>query len=281
MLASGSADETVRIWALPPEAGGPRSPYSRPSSFAAVPPRRGGARLALWREVHVLRGHRGAVLGVAFSDDGSLLVSASADKTLKIWRTDRGLSRTALLGHTDEVCACAFNGDASRAFSAARDNTVRVWSTVSGACLSVLRGHLDAVRCLAISLDQSFLVTGSLDRDLKARPPRPAPPRFPFDFRSDFHSLLFAVWRAAVREEDARGGAGAEEAYGATAVAVSPDGPAHAADAAEAALQLLPYHTAPVYAVALSPDRSRCATGGADRAAKARPAPPSPAPPRP
>ena len=42
------------------------------------------------RELRVLSGHSGWVLSVAFSPDGALLTSGSADHTVRLWNTEDG-----------------------------------------------------------------------------------------------------------------------------------------------------------------------------------------------
>ena len=42
------------------------------------------------RELHWLEGHEGKVTGVAFSPDGSFLVSGSEDGTVRLWDVSRG-----------------------------------------------------------------------------------------------------------------------------------------------------------------------------------------------
>jgi WD40 repeat protein len=55
------------------------------------------------RERSVLAGHKGPVLRVAFSPDGSRIVTASADKTARVWDAATGEALIVLRGHDDIV----------------------------------------------------------------------------------------------------------------------------------------------------------------------------------
>jgi len=93
------------------------------------------ARFALMsnldRPYHVatqLTGHIAGVIGVAFSPDGKLLASVSADETLRLWDVATGKQHgEPLTGHTDLVSAVAFSPDGKLLASASADQTVRLW----------------------------------------------------------------------------------------------------------------------------------------------------------
>ena len=86
-------------------------------------------------------GHSGSVLSCAFSKDGRLFVSASEDKTLKIWDVQTGQCKCTLSGHSAAVRACAFSPDGKVVLSAAgsyglNDNTLKLWDASTGAYAS-------------------------------------------------------------------------------------------------------------------------------------------------
>ncbi|MGA2471771.1 MAG: hypothetical protein ABSG64_13905 [Solirubrobacteraceae bacterium] len=58
--------------------------------------------------LRTLAGHTNYVASVAFSPDGSLLVSASFDKTLRLWNPASGGCLRTLAGHTAELWSVAF-----------------------------------------------------------------------------------------------------------------------------------------------------------------------------
>lgn len=71
-------------------------------------------------------GHTGGVKGCAFSPDGSRIVSASDDKTLKLWDAENGAELASLAGHTYSVNGCAFSPDGHRVLSGSGDKTLKV-----------------------------------------------------------------------------------------------------------------------------------------------------------
>jgi hypothetical protein len=121
----------------------------------------------LWRkyngEKSRLRGHSSAVTAVAFSPDDSLLASASADRTVKLWDLQTGKERFTLRGHTDRVTAVAFSQDSKRVATASADKTVRVWAT-SGELLLTMEGHSAIVNCVAFSRDGKLIASGAVTR---------------------------------------------------------------------------------------------------------------------
>jgi WD40 repeat protein len=94
-----------------------------------------------------LAGHADWVTAVAVVGPGRA-VSASSDRTLRVWDLERGACLAALQGHTDEVRAVAPAGP-GRAVSAAADGTLRLWDLERGACLAALQGHTGGVRAVA------------------------------------------------------------------------------------------------------------------------------------
>jgi WD40 repeat protein len=60
VLASGSADKTIKLW-----------------------------HLATGQLIRTLKGHLSSVNSIAISPDGETLVSGSADKTIKLWRVPK------------------------------------------------------------------------------------------------------------------------------------------------------------------------------------------------
>lgn len=88
-----------------------------------------------------LSGHTRPVLTVAFSSDDTQLVSAGADRTLKVWNTGAGKLERTLAHHTDAVHSLAFRPKSAFCASGGSDQTVRVWQPAIGRMVRIVRNH--------------------------------------------------------------------------------------------------------------------------------------------
>jgi WD40 repeat protein len=132
LLASGSADKTVKLWDM-----------------------------VTGKEVLSLRGHEQRVTSLAFSPDGERLVSGSADRTVKIWDTATGQELHSLKGHAESVTAVAYSPDGGHVVSGSEDKTVRVWDADDGRRTALYPGHNGPISGVAFSPDGLTIASAS------------------------------------------------------------------------------------------------------------------------
>jgi hypothetical protein len=78
-----------------------------------------------------LTGHAGRVYSVAIAPDGAQVLTASLDKTARVWRPD-GTPVSILAGHEDRIYRAAFSPDGGWMLTASRDGSIRLWRTPDG-----------------------------------------------------------------------------------------------------------------------------------------------------
>jgi WD40 repeat protein len=115
-----------------------------------------------------LTGHQGLFAGVnavAISPDGSTLVSASDDKSIRLWQLPSGKSSGQLLGHTGFVKTVTFHPEQPLLASGSHDRTIKLWDWQTQQELRTLIGHGHAVNSLTFA--DRYLVSGSSDKTVR------------------------------------------------------------------------------------------------------------------
>jgi WD40 repeat protein len=101
-------------------------------------------------KVAVLSGHSGAVFSLSFSSDGTLLVSGSDDKTLKLWDVQTGGVVKTFHGHTDRVISISISSNSTTIASGSLDYTIRLWDIGTGECYYTIEQE-EIVDCVSFS----------------------------------------------------------------------------------------------------------------------------------
>jgi WD40 repeat protein len=268
-IVTASEDETARIWGA--ASSMQLAVLSDPGDWgfdAAYSP--DGRRIAIvsdetartvdagtFKQITGLSGHEGMVRSVAFSPDGRRIVTASNDRTARIWDAASGVQLAVLSGHgaglaaddeSGNVRSAAFSPDGRRIVTASNDKTARIWDATTGNQLAVLSGHAEAVRTAAFSPDGRHIVTASVDRTARVWDAATASTLKVLSGHADF------VWSAAFSPDGRR------------IVTASNDKTARIWDA-DAAKQLavLSGHGDDVRSAAWSPDGRRIVTVSLDR----------------
>ncbi|KAE8369260.1 WD40-repeat-containing domain protein [Aspergillus caelatus] len=137
-FASGSTDNTVRLWDLSTKAS------------------------------HELTGHTDNVLSVAFSSDGKYLASGSKDRTIRIWDGKTGAFVRSITGHSGQVRAVAFPryGFSNLLASGSNDKLVKLWNVDTGSLERDIP-HPDTVVGLSFSPDNRQLASTSYDKHIR------------------------------------------------------------------------------------------------------------------
>lgn len=158
MFASAGADRTIKLWNLAGEYQGSVGDATSQ--------------------------HQGSIHKIIFSPDGELIISASADGSIKLWKKESVSNRFSLLntfescakdapadcpGHRDEVNGLAIAPDGKTIVSASDDQTVKIWQ-IDGTLLYTLTGHTDDVEAVAIdgsNREGKMIASVSRDKTIK------------------------------------------------------------------------------------------------------------------
>lgn len=201
-------------------------------------------------QINVITGHADRVYSAKYSADNTRLVTASDDRTARIWDALAGTQILQLTGHSARVQSAVFSPDGRLIITASLDGTARIWSAITGQQIKVLVGHNDALQAAEFSPDGTRAVTASRDGTARV-----------WDVQTGQQSGILrghtdGVYSAAFSRDGAR------------IVTASADKTARIWNTAGEPLITLRGHLDAVWSAAFSPDGLRVVTASADKTAR-------------
>jgi WD40 repeat protein len=163
MLASCSHDSLIQLWDVENVEFERTNPVNLPANLAEA----NSSRHSLGTCLKTLRGHSSRIWAIAFSPNGQILASGSADHTIRLWSAHNGTCLTVLQGHTSGVTSVSFSPNGQILASASEDSSIKLWNVGHRTQLKTLQGHNSWVWVVAFSPDGQTLASGSRDRTIR------------------------------------------------------------------------------------------------------------------
>ena len=121
--------------------------------------------LSFVRERNRLQAHDDETTSINFCPHGKLIVSGSADKTIKLWRIDGKLLQT-FKGHENRITSVSLSQDGTRIASASDDKTIKLWR-IDGKLLQTFKGHENKITSVSLSQDGTRIASAGDDKTIK------------------------------------------------------------------------------------------------------------------
>eukprot|EP01095_Lingulamoeba_sp_RSL-Kostka_P003266 TRINITY_DN1425_c0_g1_i1.p1 TRINITY_DN1425_c0_g1~~TRINITY_DN1425_c0_g1_i1.p1 ORF type:complete len:369 (+),score=97.90 TRINITY_DN1425_c0_g1_i1:191-1297(+) len=125
------------------------------------------------KRIKKFRGHTGIVNSLSTNRRGpDVLVTASDDCTAKLWDLN-SKNPTATFDHPYPVTSVTFDDNTEKVITGSVDNIIRVWDMKTNKILYTMEDCEDVVTSLSVSPDGSFLLSNSMDNNVRVFDIRP------------------------------------------------------------------------------------------------------------
>ncbi len=174
IIASASADKTVRLWS--PHTGLllqtlKHSAQVKDVVFSAdgktlISAGEDGIRLWNSHTAELINFIEISAVSVVFSPDGKTFVSGSSDG-IRVWDAHTKELLKTIEGYSDSVSSVAYSADGNTIVSGNLNRTIRVWDANTGRIIKTLTGHSGPVTSVTYSPDGNTIATGSYDNTIR------------------------------------------------------------------------------------------------------------------
>lgn len=112
----------------------------------------------------VLEGHKNVIGGLNWTKNSRFLISASRDKSARVWDVDKLEQVLSLEGHGDVVNDAHILG--TRIVTGSKDNLIIMWDLASGQPIKTSYDHLGEVKHVIFSPDGQYIISSARDNQI-------------------------------------------------------------------------------------------------------------------
>ena len=116
----------------------------------------------------VILRHPDNVRVAKFSPDGRKVLTASGDKSARLWDVETGKELRVFVGHAAQISSASFSADGGQILTTSDDKTARVWDAETGEQLHATLTIEGMVNNGSFSADGRRIVTGSADNKVQS-----------------------------------------------------------------------------------------------------------------
>ncbi|KAJ3594759.1 hypothetical protein NHX12_004066 [Muraenolepis orangiensis] len=113
-----------------------------------------------------LSGNKDSIYSLAMNQMGTVIVSGSTEKVLRVWDPRTCAKLMKLKGHTDNVKSLLLNRDGTQCLSGSSDGTIRLWSLGQQRCIATYRVHDEGVWALQVNDAFTHIYSGGRDKKI-------------------------------------------------------------------------------------------------------------------
>ncbi|KAF7281811.1 WD repeat-containing protein 48 homolog [Rhynchophorus ferrugineus] len=111
-----------------------------------------------------LMGSKESIYSLAMNPPGSVIVSGSTEKALRLWDPRTCAKQCKLKGHTGTVKALVVSRDGCQCISGSSDGSIKVWNIGQQRCIQTILVHSDSVWALLVTDNFSHIISGGRDK---------------------------------------------------------------------------------------------------------------------
>ncbi|CAG9831269.1 unnamed protein product [Diabrotica balteata] len=111
-----------------------------------------------------LVGSKESIYSLAMNPSGSIIVSGSTEKALRLWDPRTCAKLLKLKGHADNVKALVVSRDGNQCLSGSSDGSIKLWNLGSQRCVQTILVHTDSVWALLATESFSHVISGGRDK---------------------------------------------------------------------------------------------------------------------